>query len=205
MAFEIDVLITFANDDNQQSEIDQGWVSNFKKFLEMMLIQVLGKKPNIMLKSEHDSITGGNLNKVAVIVPILSPAFMESGESLDTLESFISGNSKSDVTRVFKVHKRPVPVEDQPSKLKELIVYNLFEIDNDNGEVVDIIDFFSPEAERSFWMKMVDLAYDIHESLIVLNEIDTYAEVKQILDKRSIYLAETGYDLSIQRNIIIRE
>lgn len=205
MAFEIDILITYANDDNRQSDTDQGWVNNFKKFLEMMLIQVLGKKPNIMLKSEHDTITGGNLNKVATIVPILSPSFMDSGESLDTVESFLSAIKKEDVARVFKVHKRPVPVEDQPTKLKELIGYNLFEIDNDSGEVIDISDFFSPEAEKSFWMKMVDLAYDIHESLIQLNEFDTHSEVKHILDKRSIYLAETGYDLSIQRNIIKRE
>ncbi|QSE96264.1 DUF4062 domain-containing protein [Fulvivirga lutea] len=205
MAFDIDVLIIYANDDNQQSDSDLGWVNNFKKFLELMLVQVLGKKPNIMLKSEHDSITGANLKKVATLVPILSPAFIESGESLDTLESFFKAVGKAEVDRVFKVTKKPVSLEEQPAKLKGLLGYDLFDIDSETGEIDDFVDFFSPEAERSFWMKMVDLAYDIHESLIVLNELDRASEVKHLFERRSIYLAETGYDLSIQRNIIKRE
>lgn len=204
MAFEIDVLITFANEDNQSGN-DRGWVQEFKHFLELMLVQVLGNKPNIMLKSEHDSITGGNLKKVAVLVPILSPSFVASGESLDTIESFYSTIKKTDIARVFKILKRPVSIEEQPAKLKELIGYDLYDLDEDSGDITDYKDFFSPEAERSFWMKMVDLAYDIHESLVNLNELDKSGEIKHIFERRCIYLAETGHDLSIQRNIIKRE
>ena len=204
MAFEIDVLITFTNEDNQ-SENNRGWVQEFKHFLELMLVQVLGTKPNIMLKSEHDSITGGNLKKVAILVPILSPAFVASGESLDTIESFYGTITSSETTRVFKILKRPVSIEEQPAKLKELIGYDLYDIDEDTGDIEDYKDFFSPEAERSFWMKMVDLAYDIHESLITLNELEKKGGVKHIYERRCIYLAETGHDLSIQRNIIKRE
>ncbi len=204
MAFEIDVLITFANEDNQ-SPNERGWVHEFKHFLELMLVQVLGNKPNIMLKSEHDSITGGNLKKVAILVPILSPAFIASGESLDTIESFYGAFNQTDTSRVFKILKRPVSIEEQPAKLKELIGYDLYDTDQDTGEVADYKDFFSPEAERSFWMKMVDLAYDIHESLISLNELEKKGGIKHIFERRCIYLAETGHDLSIQRNIIKRE
>ena len=50
MAFDIDVLITFAEKDNEASGKDSGWVTQFKKFLELMLYQVLGEKPNIVLK-----------------------------------------------------------------------------------------------------------------------------------------------------------
>jgi hypothetical protein len=205
MAFEIDVLITFANDDNLQTGEANGWVTDFKRFLELMLVQVLGKKPNIMLKSEHDSISGGNLDKVAVLIPILSPAFIASGESLDTLEAFFTSCKKGETQRVFKVLKRPVSLEEQPVKLTTLIGYELFEFDQDSGKVEDYIDFFSPEAERDYWMKMVDLAYDIHESLLSLNQIKNKGDVKKLNERRCIFLAETGHDLSIQRNIIKRE
>lgn len=204
MAFEIDVLITYSNEDNQ-SDNGRGWVHEFKHFLELMLVQVLGSKPNIMLKSEHDSITGGNLKKVAILVPILSPSFVSSGELLDTVESFYGTIKPSGAARVFKILKRPVSIEEQPAKLKELIGYDLYDFDIDTGDIEDYTDFFSPEAERSFWMKMVDLAYDIHESLITLNELEKKGEVKHIYERRCIYLAETGHDLSIQRNIIKRE
>jgi hypothetical protein len=52
---------------------------------------------------------------------------------------------------------------------------------------------------------MVDLAYDIHESLMFLKDGSSKAEVKNIYKKKTIYLAETSHDLSIQRNIIKRE
>ena len=58
MAFEIDVLITFAEKDNETAQKSElGWVTQFKKFLELMLTQVQGNKPNIILKSEFDSAT----------------------------------------------------------------------------------------------------------------------------------------------------
>ena len=203
MAYDIDVLITYSNEDNAPSDNGEGWVTNFKKFLEIMLLQVLGEKPNVMTKSEHDSITGANLKKVAVMVPIITPQFIASGESVDTLESFFNTTTESDYPRVFKVVKRPIPYEEQPAKLRDLIGYDLYEFDLDSGEATDFRDFFSPEAERSYWMKMVDLAYDINESLMSIKYSKETAF--NTTDRKSIYLAETGYDLTIQRNIIKRE
>ena len=58
MAYEIDVLVTYAEKDNETSKkSEQGWVTQFKKFLELMLLQVLGTKPNIVIKSEFDTAT----------------------------------------------------------------------------------------------------------------------------------------------------
>lgn len=204
MAFEIDILITYADADNQPAENGKGWVTDFKRFLELMLQQVLGEKPKVLLKSEHDSITGGDLKKVGILIPILSPSFISSGECLDTLEEFLKV-AKSDFPRVFKVLKKPIALEEQPTKLRELIGFDLYNMDMDTGRTEDYKDFFSIEAEQNFWMKMVDLAYEIHESLISLEQKSRRADVKPLFSRRSIYLAETGHDLSIQRNIIKRE
>src|SRR5688572_3331532 len=79
MAFEIDVLIIFADRDNEvASQNDQGWVSQFKNFLEPMLAQVLGENPNILLKGEFDTMTSPRLDNAAVIVPIVSKDFIQS-------------------------------------------------------------------------------------------------------------------------------
>jgi hypothetical protein len=80
----------------------------------------------------------------------------------------------------------------------------MYQLDDETGAMKEYSDFFSPEAEKQYWMKMVDLAYDIHEALIVLKE-GAQAEVKNIYKRKTIYLAESGHDLSIQRNIIKRE
>jgi len=48
MAHDIDVLIHFADKDNDSAKKnDMGWVTQFRKFLELMLYQVLGTKPKL--------------------------------------------------------------------------------------------------------------------------------------------------------------
>src|SRR6478609_10085108 len=206
MAFEIDVLITFADKDNETPKKNEvGWVSQFKKFLELMLYQVLGEKPNILLKGEYDSVTASTLDNAAVLVAILSKDFVQSGRCLDTIEGFYKSTSASKVSRVFKVLKSPLSIQEHPPRLRDLIGYDMFQLDNETGAMKEYSDFFSQEAEKQYWMKMVDLAYDIHESLLLLRQGETKSEVKNIFKRKTIYLAETGHDIAVQRNIIKRE
>lgn len=206
MAFEIDVLITFAEKDNETAQkSEQGWVSQFKKFLELMLLQVLGSKPNIVLKSEFDTATAPALNNAAVLVAVLTKEFIESGRCLDNVETFHKATANSKINRIFKVMKSPLTIQEQPPRLRDLIGYEMYQLDTETGLQKEYSDFFSQEAEKQYWMKLVDLAYDIHEALMILNEGDIKSGVKNIYKRKSIYLAETGHDLSVQRNIIKRE
>jgi hypothetical protein len=115
MAFDIDVLITFAEKDNEAAQkSEQGWVSQFKKFLELMLLQVLGSKPNIVLKSEFDTATAPSLNNAAILVAVLTKEFVQSGRCLDNVETFNKAASDSKINRVFKVMKAPLPYLNNP-------------------------------------------------------------------------------------------
>lgn len=207
MNLEIDVLIIYADKDNETLQGQQGWATQFKKFLELMLTQVLGSKPNILLKSEYDNMTSPKLDNAATLVSILSPHFIQSGQCLDNLEAFYQAAEASgkNRNRVFKVFKNPLSVQEQPPRLRELIGYEMYQLDTETGEVREYADYFSTEAERQYWMKMVDLAYDVFDTLIQLKETEIKAEVKNIFKRKTIYLAETGHDLSVQRNIIKRE
>lgn len=206
MALDIDVIIAFAEKDNESaSNKDLGWVTQFKKFLELMLFQVLGQKPNIVLKAEFDSITASTMDNAAVLVAVLSKGFIESGRCLDAVEAFYKATTDTQANRVFKVMKTPLTNSEQPPRLRDLIGYDMYQLDTETGLMKEYVDFFSEEAERQYWMKMVDLAYDIHETLIFLREGETNTEVKNIFKRKTIYLAETGHDLSVQRNIIKRE
>lgn len=205
MAYDVDVLITFAEKDNDVAKkSDAGWVTQFRKFLDLMLFQVLGYKPNILLKAEFDSVTASTMDNAAVLVAILTKDFAESGRCLDTVESFYKGTTSSKVNRVFKVMKTPLTQAEQPPRLRDAIGYDMFQIDVETGVMKEYSDFFSQEAEKQYWMKMVDLAYDIHESLVALKD-GAKTETRNMFKRKSIYLAETGHDLSVQRNIIKRE
>jgi hypothetical protein len=205
MAFDIDVLITFAEKDNETQKNEQGWVSQFKKFLELMLFQVLGSKPNIILKSEFDTATSPALDNAAILVAVLTKEFVQSGRCLDNLEAFYQASANSKINRVFKVVKSPLTTQEQPPRLRDLIGYEMYQLDSETGVMKEYSDFFSQEAEKQYWMKMVDLAYDIHEALMILKEGELKTEVKNIFKRKTIFLAETGHDISVQRNIIKRE
>ena len=207
MSFKIDVLIIHSESDNKTSgKHEQGWVSNFQKFLNLLLQQVLGEMPNIMVKSENDKITGADINTVAVTIPVLSKAFLSSGKTLDLLEEFAKNSLNEKTPRIFKVLKQPIKREEQPSKIQDLLPYELYFFDPETHETTEYNEFFSEEAEYDFWMKMVDLAYDIHESLILLKAKKGNTEnLKSIFSRKTVYLAETGHDLTVQRNIIKRE
>src|SRR5687767_6226956 len=127
MNFEIDVLITFADKDNQStSKVEGGWVNNFKRFLDLMLYQVLGERQKVVLKSEFDTVTAASLDNVGVLVPILSHDFITSGQCLDTLEAFFKKvGDGSTPNRVFKALKAPLTLQEQPNRLRDLIGYEM--------------------------------------------------------------------------------
>lgn len=207
MAFDIDILIVFAESDDQPgNKAELGWVSQFKKFLELMLNQVLGERTKIMMKAEYDNMVSPELKNVGVLVPILSKNFSGSEKCLSHLETFYNnlGDPANGRSRVFKVFKTPLLAPEQPRRLRDLLGYDMYQLDPDSGEIREYTDYFSSEAERQYWMKMVDLAYDIYDTLNYLKNGGN-AEIKSLFKRKTIYLAETGHDLSVQRNIIKRE
>jgi hypothetical protein len=206
MVFDIDVLIVFADKDNESKKNELGWVSQFKKFLELMLNQVLGEKSKILLKAEYDSITAPKLENVGVLVNVLSKDFMQSRQCMDVVDAFDKVNHTDDRlhNRIFKVFKTPLTLQEQPQLLRDLIGYDMYQLDPDSGDIREYSDYFSTDAERQYWMKMVDLAYDIYDSLVFLKH-QGKSDARNIYKRKTIYLAETGHDLSVQRNIIKRE
>lgn len=202
---ELDIIINYTEKDNEAPKNETGWVTDFARFLDIMLTQVLGRKPTINLKSEGSALTASELNNTGILISILSPHFINSGQCLDAIEEFHKGIETSKINRLFKVLKTNVPYEEQPAKLKDSLAYELFDLDYDSGNSVVFNDYFGPAAENVYWMKMVDLAYDVHESLILLEEASSKEGVTPLYKRDTIFLAETGQDLNVQRNVIRRE
>ncbi len=196
---EIDILINYSETDNKAKDGNNGWVNSFEKFLQTILSQVLGANPVIVLKSDADSLTKTEVKNTGVLVSIISNEMVKSGPCLDAIEEFCSAK-KSD-TRVLKVMKEEVGFDLLPAKLNQLIPYDLYNTEGDDNSA--FYDFFGPGAESIYWMKLVDLAFDINE--LLYEQENNTKNVKPLFNRKSIYLAFTGNDLSVQRNIIRRE
>ncbi len=197
MSTNFNILIAYTKTDNENQ-----WVTKFKVFLEKMLYQINGVEPTINLTSSDDHFVEQDLLQYNVFVPILSSNYIESGNLLDLVESYVSVHQLNDAgisKSIYKIVKSKFSLKDQPSKLVGLLGYDFYALDDAGDEINEFDDYFSKEAEKTYWMKMVDLAYDIYEGSSQNQEEENEGY------KQSIYLANTGYDLNIQKNIIRRE
>jgi hypothetical protein len=205
MAFEYDVFISYANSDNLPlTEGEKGWVSNFQKFLDTMLDQLLGLDIKITNSEDKPEEAG----KTSIFITICSSNSVNAANckrELDAfLESGMSNGIKSEpVSRVFKILKTPVPGEKLPIQLRDMISYDFFQVDPETAKAYEFTEFFNEDAEKNYWMKLVDLSYDIFRSLSEMRTSKSY--VSPSYKKDSVYLAETTHDLLTERDVIKRE
>jgi hypothetical protein len=200
MSNKIQINILYASEDDKSILDGKGWVTYFKKFLYMMLHQTSGKSFELNLLSDTDT---HELKQEGILIALLSPDFILSGNSLDRLESFISNSDRNLEKMVFKVFKAPLDYVDVPDSIKHLPAYKLYHTEEDENQR-ELHDFFSKEAEKNYWMKMIDLCFDIYEA--ILEKVKKPIAEKDTSHKRkAVYLAETGQDLVGARNIIKRE
>lgn len=212
MKFEYEILLAYHTQDDVPLGGDgKGWVTNFCRFLSTLVEQVSGKKFEIKLVNETDSHVDLYGNS-AVLVPILSKQFLSNPTLINGVNLFASTARESNtlhvdgLSRLFKVIKFPIDVDEYLPEYSDILTYDFYQIDSLTGEPQEFRRFFGNEAERSYWMKMVDMAYDIHQIYKKLDEIseDLPAAI-EFPKEKTIYLANSGVDMIIQRDIVKRE
>ncbi|HLF35290.1 MAG TPA: hypothetical protein VI583_13690 [Cyclobacteriaceae bacterium] len=209
MTLNYDLHLFYDQQDNtKKGEEDIGWAENFIRFLRIMLRQFMGRDP-VFTQINPEEADVHILSQVKTVIFIISPLSVNSDALQKTIGDFRSqcdsqaGTGVTFASRIFKIVKFPVPLSDQPQDIRALLPFDLYDYDPASGKTKEINNFFSQEAEMNYWMKLVDLAFDINETI---GRID-----KQMVSglsaavKRSVFLAETGPELIVQRNMIKRE
>jgi len=217
MEFEQDFLISYAHlDDQALVEGEPGWVSRLHRLLEIRVGQLLGEKPKIW----RDPKLQGNdffadtileqLPKVGALLSVLSPRYVQSEWCNRELKEFLRASEKSggirvaDKARIFKVVKTPVPFERHPEEVQPLLGYEFYVVDPQTGRPRELLQAYGPEAERAFFTKLDDLAYDIAKLLELLREEGRHAP-ETAAHKGTVYLAEASFDLREEREAVKRD
>lgn len=205
MPFKTDILILHSGVDNEQDAQAEAWLTEFKRYLELMLIQISGEQPQIITRSAQEFLSDIEIEEVAIVIPVLSKSFIRSEKCMTELEKFCAIKQKK-APVILKALKEPIPAKEQPLVLKKYLSFNLFDDKNESPDeaAFDYNGFFNTEGAQGFWIKMVDLAHEIHESLFLIKHNQENPATKASSGKY-IYLAVTGDDLTIKRNIIKRE
>ncbi len=219
MKFEYDILISFSSLDNQQTfSGEDGWVSEFKKSLEMRLSQLLGMKPKIIMTNSKEDEVVENQNdenidysKVAIFIPIVSKFYLKSESNLIQLDEACKiRNENKPITEgslpfVFKLLKNPSNKNIHPLAIQQNIEYHFFDKNIEDNTIKELSPSLLNQTEKLYWSKIDDIAIDIFE---YFKAIGHYTESKKEIKKQNginIYLAECSSDTVSYRDVFKRE
>jgi hypothetical protein len=214
MKFDYDIFISYPDAGTIEDELSKIWAEKFCHYLSIVLDRIFSRKPVILLhddlRSRKDLLSEGLENifpKTAVFVILLTPDFEKSESYTNELEEInnaIKRNKNENPalpTEVYKILTYPVKEDTVPEYLRSERAYSFFEVNRYNKKPV-IYDLNTDNPDDHFWAKLIDLAYDIHNSLEILLSSDNKKKNEPVA---SIYLAETTSDQDENRDIIKRE
>lgn len=225
--FDDDIFISYAHVDNQPlAEGLEGWVETLHGRLGIRLAQLLGEEVKIW----RDPKLQGNdyfadtlvvrVSKIAVLVSVLSPRYVKSEWCMREINEFCKAASLQgglrvgNSSRLFKIIKTYIPLEDQPPSLQPMLGYEFYEYDPAQGRAKEFSPDVVPHRDIRYWEKLEDLANDITrliERMKEQSESETTATTtapaaaSTLPAGKTIYLAKTTSDLSAERDIIQRE
>jgi len=216
MAFEYDIFLSYTEKDNEKIPgYDAGWVDNFKKFLDTLISQLLHHHPKIITSKDIQDQTFDPFEKACVVIYLVSPEYISSGEFIKEagyLRRLMNNPQEMRIDgklRMFKASKAFVEADKYHPLLRELISYDLFMYDPFTGMMKEFNAFFGQDAEKTYWMRLVDLAYDIYKVIYYNQSMAHSPDLKHkssdSMPDECVYLADTGNDLLIQKNIVRRE
>lgn len=213
MSFEHDIFISYASANGKENQATTEWTLKFCEYLAIVMNRLYEKKPVILLHDDlrvRQTMLGENIRdvfaKTAVFVTILSPEYAKSPaylKDLDEVYKSLHQDGNNIGHRIFKVLTYPATGENEFDCLKEGIDYNFFEI-NRYSKKANTFDLNGKNGPQDkFWSKLVDLAYDIAEVLQNLTGTDGL-KIKST-QAPAVFLAETTFDLSENRDMLRRE
>ena len=229
MTFVQDIFISFTHIDNEPlNPNEEGWISTFHKALELQLSKLLGRKARVWrdLKLQGndylDDAIFETLAQAALLVSVLSPSYLNSEWCMAELKRFCEeaertsglrvGDSKA---RLFKVVKTYLPLEQYPAEFASFLGYEFFDFDA-AGRPQEFDKIYGLERQQKFYAKLTDLAYDIRQTLTLLEAQLERAQPRDIPESTNgslpsqevskvIYLADTTPDLNVSWERIRRE
>jgi hypothetical protein len=218
-AYGNDIFISYSHIDNEPfDEERRGWVDIFHAQLQQFVDVHVGKRTTFW---RDKRLTGAeifsdeieqNLHSSAVLVTVVSPAYMNSAWCDRELGGFAKWASDhgelrvGNLQRVVKVLRLPVPRDALPPILDESLGAEFFRVDPASGKTRDLLVDDSADAVRVFRTRVDDVAQDLCRLLQAMAQLAAGPVAPApAATGETVYLAWTTGDLSEERERLRRE
>ncbi|MBP1668117.1 MAG: hypothetical protein H6Q21_483 [Bacteroidetes bacterium] len=215
MNFEHDIFISYGAAGKQDNQDGAAWAQLFCNHLDVVLQRLFDEKPSVLLQNElltRQQQMNENpvdvFKKTGVFVVIISPEDIGSDDYMKELGRiyeavYPSPGDNQTRNRIFKVLTLPLQDEKELELMKAELRYNFYEINRYNKKPLTYPLQGNQLPDDKFWSKLVDLAYDIYNSLQEIKEPGKVVHSES--NHRTIFLAETSFDQQENRDILKRE
>ena len=200
------------SDQERINQITKDWESNTYRFLELMLSRLSGEEIKINEISCKDLDVEAIYSPFTLLIPVVSQELLNSPTFQKGIKLFHKKarnkdhNNISWNSRIFKVIPTPPKDHSLLDYLSDSVSYDFFHYDTSTDELVIYNDFIDPASEKTYWMRLYDIAYDIRKVMDNLKNVESgIANISNELNSINIYLSEVGSDLITQRDALKRE
>ncbi len=217
-----DTLISCSQiDDEPLSPDEEGWITQFRRHLQVRLSQLLGESVIVMSypmpsgESDIETDLLRSLPSAKTVVSILSPPFAKSVGCQRIVKEFWKSAEDSgrlwveNRARFFQVVKTPTPENEVPIDLKGLfskvVAFKFFEEDPQTGRIKEFDERFGSEARQRYFERVYDLAHEISNVLASLKKERSTGTSQSDGESKVVYLAMCSSDLQDDSDKIRRE
>ncbi len=195
-----------------QDPISNDWISSFHRFLELLLTRLSGEQIKINVITDQEVDIESIYDPMSILIPVVSTSLLNSPSFKEDIKLFHEkaiNKSQNNIvwnSRIFKVIRKPQKGHFLLDYLSDSVNYNFFHLDTSTDEVIAYDDFTGPTSEKTFWMRLYDLAYDLFKVMDGLKSTENEIEsINSELNSISVYLSEVGADLISKRDSVKRE
>ena len=194
------IFLIYHDDDNAAIVHEKmGWVSTFQHFLKVIVDQIAGWKLNFERVENLNAIK--KLPDKYLFIIISSKSLIEDKASLQLLEKIKKKIDEGRVSedKLLKIQKQYFPKDKEPEFLHHFKDYAFYKANGLSGNRSEYKDFFSNSEEKTFWVKLTDLAYDV----LAFSEKRSSGHLD--ISDYSVFLAETNTVSEKFRNNLKRD
>jgi hypothetical protein len=203
--FDNDIFLSYCHKDDETDPSGRRWISKFEYDLKILLEQNSGRTVRVWRDQKlnaadrFDAEIINQLKKSAIMIPVLTRNYLTSEYCEREWREFVrTANNIGNATRVIKVAKTYVPVEEYFPELRETNQHSFF-VQELNGQYRQYHLHPDPRYEREYAAHVDDVAQEVERLLGRLEGSTTTDSSKGI-----VYVAETSSDLNAERDRICR-